>query len=269
MFKGISILTACALGLSVAAAYAQSSQPSFEAVSIRRDISGRGPNVSPVSGAGDRFVTTGSNLLFILQFAYQRSDGGKLRYSDIIGAPEWANSDAFDIQAKAEHAPSPEAMRRMVQSLLGDRFQLKAHLEKRELPVYELVLAKGGPRLNPADLQTPGKQQLIGMPSPSGSLTLKMRNTQTSLANLSNTLQSYAGRPIIDKTGLEGQFDISLQFALDAVPAGPATGPPSPSDPSGPSLFTAIQEQLGLKLESSKGPVEVLVIDSVQKPSEN
>jgi uncharacterized protein (TIGR03435 family) len=269
IFKGMSILTACALGLSVAAAYAQSSLPSFEAVSIRRDITGRGPNVSPVGAAGDRFVTTGSNLLFILQFAYQRSDGGKLRYSDIIGAPEWANSDAFDIQARAGHTPSPEEMRRMVQSLLGDRFQLKAHLEKRELPVYELLLAKDGPRLKPADLQLPGKQQLIGMPSPAGGLTLKMRNTQTSLANLSNTLQSYAGRPIIDKTGLEGQFDISLQFALETLSTGAVAGTPSPADPSGASLFTAIQEQLGLKLESSKGPVEVLVIDSVQKPSEN
>jgi uncharacterized protein (TIGR03435 family) len=249
--------------------YPQSSQPSFDAVSIKRDISGRGPNVSPVSAAGDRFVTTGSNLLFIVQFAYQRSDGGKLRYSDIIGAPEWANYDAYDIQASAGHAPTPEEMRRMVQSLLGDRFQLKAHLEKRELPVYELVLAKDGPRLQPADLQSAGKRQLVGMPSPSGSLTLKMRNTQTSLANLSNTLQSYAGRPIIDKTGVEGQFDISLQFALETQSAGAVAGSPSPADPSGPSLFTAIQDQLGLKLEAAKGSVEVLVIDSVQKPSEN
>jgi uncharacterized protein (TIGR03435 family) len=256
-------------GLS-SVAYPQSSQPAFEAVSIKRDISGRGPNVSPVSAAGDRFVTTGSNLLFILQFAYQRSDGGKLRYSDIIGAPEWANSDAFDIQARADRAPTPEEMRRMVQSLLGDRFQLKAHLEKRELPVYELVLANGGPRLNPADLQSPGRQQLVGMPSPSGSMTLKIRNTQTSLANLSNTLQSYAGRPIIDRTGLAGMFDISLQFALETLSAATAAaGSPSPADPSGPSLFTAIQDQLGLKLEAAKGPVEVLVIDSVQKPSEN
>ena len=158
----------------------------------------------------------------------------------------------------------------MVQSLLGDRFQLKAHFEKRELPVYELVVANGGPRLFPADLQSPGRQQLVGTPSPSGSMTLKIRNTQTSLANLSNTLQSYAGRPIVDKTGLAGMFDVSLQFALETLSAvAAAGGPQSPSDSSGSPLFTAIQDQLGLKLEAAKGPVEVLVIDSVQKPSEN
>jgi uncharacterized protein (TIGR03435 family) len=245
-------------GLSFTVARAQSSQPRFELVSIKRNISG--PSVSPVTAAGDRFTTKAANLIFVLQYAYQRSDGTKLRYSDIIGGPEWANSDAFDIQAKAEGAPpSQDQMRLMVQALLADRFKLKAHIEKRELPVYELVVVNSGPKLKPADLQSSGKRQLIGLPSPSGSLTLKMTNTRTSLSTLSSMLQSYAGRPIIDKTGLEGQFDVSLQFAPETLPA----------DPSDASLFTAVQEQLGLKLEPAKGQVEVLLIDSVERPSDN
>jgi uncharacterized protein (TIGR03435 family) len=258
------------LGMTFPVVHGQSSQPRFEMVSIKRNISERGPSVSPVTAAGDRFTTTAANLIFVLQYAYQRSDGAKLRYSDIIGVPEWANSDAFDIEAKAEGAPlSQDQMRLMVRSLLADRFKLKAHIEKRELPVYELVVVKSGPKLKPADLQSDGKRQLIGMPSPSGSLTLKMTNTRTSLSNLSSMLQSYAGRPIIDKTGLDGQFDVSLQFTPETLSAAPAAGNPSPPDPSGASLFTAVQEQLGLKLEPAKGQVEVLQIDSVERPSEN
>jgi uncharacterized protein (TIGR03435 family) len=198
-----------------------------------------------------------------------------LRFSDIIGAPDWTDRDAFDIQAKADTSipSSPEQMRLTIQSLLADRFQLKAHWETREMATYNLVAAKGGIKLKLAEDQTPigldnqdrGVVRTIAKPSPAGIL-LNMSGKALPIDTLVSALQSYAGRPVFDKTGLGGMFDVTLQFFLES------SNPPqqtTASDPSGPILATAIEEQLGLKLESAKGPVEVLVIDSLQRPTEN
>jgi uncharacterized protein (TIGR03435 family) len=184
-----------------------------------------------------------------------------------------------------------------VQSLLEDRFQLRTHYEMRELPVYNLVVGKNGAKIKLSEDQTPtnpadqrgtpfnpsarpprGTMRVTGMPSPSTqTILLTISATALPLSQFINVLQDYAGRPVVDKSGITGLFDLRLQFALEtpsilssaAPPTGGQVAPALASDPPGPSLFTAIQEQLGLKLDSAREPVQVLVIDNVQKPSEN
>ena len=160
-----------------------------------------------------------------------------------------------------------------LQSLLEDRFALKAHLETKEMPVYELIVAKNGPRLPAAAPQTDGKSRGM-MRMGRGELT----GTAVKMDGLMMALGDVTGRTVLDKSGLKGEYDFKLQWTPEpgqmnsmAPPAG-AQPPPSAapvSETTGPSLTTAVQEQLGLKLESTKGPVEVIVVDHVEKPSAN
>jgi len=161
----------------------------------------------------------------------------------------------------------------MLQSLLEDRFQLKIRREIREVPVYVLTVAKSGPKLkssqegscptpNPAGGSCPGS---VWAERKGTSVVVDQQDTPDGFSRM---LSQRLGRPVIDKTGIKGMFDFHLEFAPDETTGG--TAPPDvATDPSGPSIFTAVQEQLGLKLESAKGPGEVLVIDRVERPSEN
>jgi uncharacterized protein (TIGR03435 family) len=302
--------------------------PTFEVVSIKPTaptnfgLRGGGPR-------GDRFSVSGLALKELVQMAYGRanSNGAPFGQIPVIGGPSWLDSDRFDVQAKADCGGgviSREQLQLMVRSMLEDRFQLKAHIETRELPVYDLVVGKDGPKLKvSADQTTPpiaagGGPQVCGpaptlpgplppppgpgqrgpdlssmprgamvmMMNPSG---LTMQATAVPVGNMVNLLQNFVGRPVIDKTALKGLFDIKLTFSPEGLtfpggrgggPGGPGPGAPvvggqpagplAPTDATEPvpSLFTAIQD-LGLKLESSKGPVEVVVIESAQKPTEN
>jgi len=174
----------------------------------------------------------------------------------------------------------------MLQVLLGNRFHLTLHRETRQLPVYELTIGKGGAKLQsskegsctPYSVDSPPPASLPGGPRPSfcgfhttpgDSLDGKGITMATLAATLSRTYVSPLGRNVIDHTGLTGAYDVNLKWAIDSLsaPAGPNTTPLS--DVTGPSIFTALQEQLGLKLESAKGPVEVLVIDHIERPSAN
>jgi uncharacterized protein (TIGR03435 family) len=306
-----------------------SKKPSFEVNSVKTftptaqaGFRGGGPR-------GNSFSMTGP-LRMLLQTAYARTAGTSPGVQlQIVGAPGWVDSDLFEVQAKADCIGGPiprEEMQLMVQSLLEERFQLKAHYETRELPIYNLVVVKEG-KLKLSEDQTaitlqPGAVQLCGPvpaalqvplgqrglpfdPSKPGTMPrgamimmmnpttgLTMTATAMPIGNLVGMLQNQAGRPIIDKTGLKGLFDIQLRFspeglanpflgggggivppppgaAIGPVPGGSAGTAPNVATEPVPSLFTAVQEQLGLKLESARGPVEVLVIDSVQKPTEN
>jgi uncharacterized protein (TIGR03435 family) len=230
--------------------------------------------------------------------------------SQISGGPGWLNSEKFDIEAKADDSSIAEPWKlseeqrklaqdrskRMLQALLADRFKLTLHRETKELPVYALVVAKNGPKiqqastdeLRPANAKEP---QDFRKGPPNGPILkgrgLFMRpgqltGTAAPLTLLAETLsnQPELGRIVLDKTGLQGNYDFTLKWALDErqnqMFRGPGDGgkegPGSDNAPppdSGPSLFTAIQEQLGLKLESQKGPVEILIIDGAERPSEN
>lgn len=220
----------------------------------------------------DGFTANGITPKFLIEFAYDLKD------FQVSGAPGWAESEKYDIDAKMDEATieafkkltreqSVAQRRLMLQSLLAERFKLKVSHSNKEAPIYALVVAKNGPKLTqsadsasgPAGARgqfrfAPGELNAVGM----------------LLSNLADQLGREVGRQVVDKTGLQGRYDFTLHWTPD-TPAGGPGGPDGapPPDSSGPSIFTALQEQLGLKLESQKGPVETLVIESVERPSEN
>jgi bla regulator protein blaR1 len=215
----------------------------------------------------------------------------------ISGGPAWVYSDRYSIEATPERDPGPGRRLTLLQQVLEDRFQLKYHQETRELALYTLTAAKGGPRL-PAAADTncvpvtPGDPTPPPLPDPNlpfrapcgrviaqySPYGLRMLGNKVSMQEFARFLSSVMGRAVVDKTGFQGTFDADLQLIPDQAVAGlpPLPLPPSPPgapapavDPAGLSVFTALQQQLGLKLESGKGPVEVMVIDHLEKPSEN
>ncbi len=182
----------------------------------------------------------------------------------VSGGPGWAGGDRFDIVAKAETSATPAQIRVMMQTLLKERFQLALRRETRTVTVYDLVVNKGAPKLTESSLKVGG----IAFP---GRGTAVGRGT--AMTGLAGYLQTLLGDVVVDKTGLTGNYDFKLTWVPDEAQAGKpgAQGVPAANgaEESGPSIFTALQEQLGLKLEATKGPVETLVIERVEKPSEN
>jgi uncharacterized protein (TIGR03435 family) len=239
--------------------------PSFDVVSI---------HLSPPSPDGhnhiyndiheSHFRTGNLSIRDLIQYAYN------LPKSQIIGGPQWLNSTMYDIDAKS----GPEADTRlktmsgddaaqqkriMVKALLAERFALAAHNEARELPLYNLVLAKGGPRFQPSIRN--------GTTIDAGRSRIHVAGSDDTIGLLARELAQSQGRVVLNKTGLSGRYDLTLRWTPDDAPLPLLNGAPDPNAP--PGLFTAIQEQLGLKLESGKGTVEVLVIDRIEQPSAN
>lgn len=267
-------LSLAALVIAVApSARAQSSRPQFEVASIKRNLS------TQVGGRfgqlPDRFDATHVNLWRLISLAY------RVQFSQIVGGPEWADSDFWDVQGKAEDGsipntprpPSvtgpPDSMALMLQTLLEDRFHLRVHREEREMPVYELHVAKAGSKMRLSLEQNTLRPDSTNVQR--GGLQARRGMIEgTPLPNLVEALSQQLDRRVIDKTGLNGLYDFGLKWMPDEPPDPLSPGAQlPPPDRSAPSLVTALQEQLGLKLESSKGPVEVLVIDSISKPTEN
>jgi uncharacterized protein (TIGR03435 family) len=172
-----------------------------------------------------------------------------------ISGPEWLNDVRFDIAAKFEPGSSSEQFEQMHQSLLDDRFHLKFHRETKELPIYALTIAKGGSKLKPSDTSGQSSSNSNG-----NRVHLEAKVTLTKFAEY---LSQRTDRPVLNQTGLDGSYEITLDYARDE-------GLDAKGDATVPSLFTAIQEQLGLKLEGAKGPIESLVVDSADRtPTEN
>jgi uncharacterized protein (TIGR03435 family) len=216
------------------------------------------------NSAESRFRTVNLALRDLIQFAYGLPD------SQILGGPAWLDSTMFDIDAKSDslvdaqlHALPTEQARHqkqlMVQALLADRFQLKAHQETRQLPLYALAVAKGGPKFK--------SSQINGTIIDTGRSRLHIAGSDDTVSILARELAQALGRVVLNQTGLTGRFDLTLRWTPDDASPPMLNGAPDPNAP--PGIFTAIQEQLGLKLESTKGPVPVLVIDSVEMPSAN
>jgi uncharacterized protein (TIGR03435 family) len=300
-------------------------KPSFDVISIKPTVPGQRGGGGGI--LGDKYTMSGITLRTLLQTAYQQpSTGGPVAPLQIIGAPPWVESERYDVQAKADcsgEAISREQMQLMVRSMVEERFQLKVHMETRELPIYNLVVAKDGPKIKRSEDQTPvtrtqaqppqlcaplpaapttppapiippgqrGSPFDPSSPAPRGFMggmfstsMFMLRGSAVPLSNIIGMMQQQVGRPVIDKTELTGLYDFVLRFGPEGLTpfGGPLPTPPPPTLPGGaapaagpapaaeplPSIFTALQE-LGLRLESTKGPVEVLVIDSVQKPTEN
>jgi uncharacterized protein (TIGR03435 family) len=247
------------------ASFAQTAgHPVFEVTTVKLNKSGSSGSHSGLNDG--RF--TASNILLKNLIQYQAYGIPEPR---IVGGPKWLNSERFDIEAKTDAATEDQLrtlgrdQRRletqaMFQQMLVDRFKLSVHWETRELPVYALVVAKNGPNLHEAKEADGGSHISAG----TGQFT-SQGTTMTEMAQtLTQELSRELGRVVVDKTGIAGRYDVALKWT-------PETGmaPTESATDSGPSIFTAIQEQLGLKLESAKGPVQVLVIDHVEMPSEN
>jgi len=187
----------------------------------------------------------------------------------IVGAPGWVETLKYDLDGKpdGEGQPSVEQWKAMMQKLLADRFQLKFHRDKKELPVFALVVAKTGPKITKSDGDPNGAPSLLFR----GLGMLPVRNA--TMADFAGVMQSAVlDRPVVDQTGLAGRYDFVLTWTPDEtqfVSLGGAPPPPTNKPDAPPDLFTAIQQQAGLKFESTKAPVDVMVIDRVEKPSEN
>jgi uncharacterized protein (TIGR03435 family) len=269
--------------------------PKFQASSIKpcsdepRLMRGAGYSSSPgMLNTGCMPLVDAGNL-GLTQRAYVRFAGGRPHWPGIVpveGGPAWIRSELYDISAKAGENPSPEMMEGpMMQALLEDRFNLKIHRETREVPVYVLTAAQGGALLKPFMEGSCTPMPLkVPLPAPApGQKYCKVRvgiqppavDAQgSSLAEFSQLLALVLDRHVIDKTGIAGKFDIHLEFGIDAatpkfLPGGDlARFAGAASDSPVPSIFTAIQ-LLGLKLEATKGPREFLVIDHMERPTEN
>jgi len=232
--------------------------PEWDVVSVHPD--------DPASCTGDAGMRTNKDgisifcvpLLFAISQAYQIPEQAR-----ILNAPDWVKNVRYDIDAKVAGEDVPafskldrEARGRMLQPLLADRFHLKVHMEQREMPVYELVVAKGGSKLKDTAPDDAGK---------GGHLTTnthgKIDAANVLLAGLPGLLNNEVGRPVVDKTGLTGRYT----FTLNYVPMSKA----ATDESGGPSIFTALEEQLGLKLQPGKASMDVLVIDSIDQPPAN
>ena len=270
----------------------------FDVASVKPNKSGDG-RMMIGAPPGGRFTMTNIPLRQIIQLAYQ------IQPFQLIGGPGWIGNDRFDIIAKApDNTPgfgppgsaSPGPMQYMLRNLLADRFNLKVHTESREMPIYAMILARpdgklgpklqaatvdcaamrgrrgggpGGAPAGPPPIPAPGERPQCGMFMGIGSIAAG----GVTLTQLATTLSPRVGRIVIDRTGLTGLYEFNLDFTPDQIPQGgpgvaPPGAPPLPViDPNGPSIYTAIQEQLGLKLDSQRGPVDVVVIDSVEQPT--
>jgi uncharacterized protein (TIGR03435 family) len=264
---GVLLLALCASVLS-----AQSAGPTFEVASVKPNKTGEQNSRLGMSPNG-RFMATNVTLKQLITNAYN------LRGFQVTGGPDWLDVDHFDISATVGHViqpspngPPPELIQ-MAKNLLADRFKLVVHPETKEGAIYQLVLArpdgKLGPKLRAAAIDCEALMARGG-PSPTSAAPGEMPPCSTRIGNgrlttrggiMPRIVRTFAGLPgveriIVDKTDLTGSFDLDLDWTED----------PS-ANASGPSLFTALQEQLGLKLESARGPVEVLVIDHAEPPT--
>jgi uncharacterized protein (TIGR03435 family) len=262
---------------------------SFEAASVKPNTSGE-RNTSVRRLPGGRFTATNVPVAFLVQLAHQ------LQPFQMQGAPDWLRSDRFDVVAKMEGDPAPppvgsgqpDQMMLALQTLLADRFKLVSHWETQELPIYALVLARAdralGPNMRPAAVDctaaaaasaAAAKEGKALNPNTPERVSCGLRNSRGRimfggypLSFFADGLANEVARSVVDRTGLAGNWDFELTYTRDAARQPDVTdAAPANVDPDGASLFTALQEQLGLKLESTRGPVRVLVIDRIERPT--
>jgi uncharacterized protein (TIGR03435 family) len=262
---------------------ANAASPKFEVASIKPSDGSNGLFRVGLDPSG-RFMANNITVKFLLEQAYGMKD------SQISGAPSWVDSAHFDIEAKPEDAFVQEKLSRderfrqmtlMMQSLLADRFKLAVRHETKELPVYTLVVAKNGPKLHEsAPAAESDSPPAPGRPLGRGGIQMRpgeFTANAVGIDRLEDVLSRIVGRPVLNHTGLTGVYDFTLKWTPEEGEGGFMRGPggpppadaPPPPDANGPTIFSALQEQLGLKLESQKSPVDTIVIEHIEKPSEN
>ena len=252
----------------------------FDVVSIKENVNGGpGAAVSDLRETPGRASLTNVSLRTLIQVAYQ------VQPRQLVGEPDWVNNSRFDLLATTSGSASVAEMRMMLRPLLEDRFGLVVHTETREVPVYALILARRDGKLDPnlkvstTDCQANGARPgYCPAPRSDGWATAglilplfgqgRFQGRGLRMANVASALNNVVDRTIVDKTGLTEPYEFDLTWTPDALlqPGATANGQ---ANITAPSLFTALQEQLGLKLEPEKGPEQVLVVDKVQKPAEN
>jgi uncharacterized protein (TIGR03435 family) len=278
---GISVVIAAlsfvGTSFAVAAQDKAASPPTFEVSTVKPGNPAE--RSSNLNFGKDAIRSTNLPLLFLLQYAYKLNSGST---DQIVGAPPWMSSLRFDINAKMSEETATRigkmsyddadaTLRLMLQGLLADRFQLRVHHETRELPVMALMIAKNGSKLTVATMQPAtdsskphGPDDWTGLHNPRDGL---MEGRDAPIAMMVNALSwkpEIGGRLVVDQTGLKGNYNFTLSWTSDS--GGVRADNPNESEPS---LFTALQEQLGLKLESKKAPVDCIVIDTVEQPAPN
>jgi uncharacterized protein (TIGR03435 family) len=236
--------------------------PGYDVVSIKPNRSGSGDN--GISIDDGNFNATNVSLKRMILSAYG------LKESQLEDLPRWAETDRFDIEAKiiepdkkVLEALSPDQFREMRQPILTDRFALKYHREKKTLPVYELMVIKGGPKFKATtDAEQKSDKGVNGLRAGSISVhNTQLTATGVPLSSIADSLSGQLHRIVIDRTGLKGNYNVMLSWTADDGPAN--------SDATAPTLFTALQEQLGLRLQPSKAEVDTFVVDHVELPTEN
>jgi uncharacterized protein (TIGR03435 family) len=257
MTRTLTLATLLAVSLHHGHCQDLANAPAFEVASITPckpgtpEPPGEHAGMVQFTYPGGRFNAKATTFKFLLEWAYgilpsQHSDG-----------PSWIENDRYDIAAKAEGNASDEQMKRMTQALLVERFKLKFHTESKEIPVLVITLGKAAPRLAaPKDSEQHSLKIVRQMDSDQKTVSYHVVATRFSLAQLNETFARQLGRVIVDQTGLKGDFDFTLDLTPDE-------SRPNPLDPS--LLITAMREQLGFTVKSQKGPVDFLVIDTVEK----
>jgi uncharacterized protein (TIGR03435 family) len=261
-----SLISICAISITSAqttdtptTVSAQAAPPAYDVMTIKPSKPDS-PGTS-YGAPGDRFFARNLSLKMLLQYTYD------LNEDSIVGIPSQLDSKGFDIEAKISE-PDLDALKKlsgkqgrlMLLPLLTERFQLKTHMETRTGPIYELVVAKGDPKLKLSEDQTSRANGSLG--TSSNGKSSKINAKCMPIASLAKALTDQLHRMVIDKTALAGNYDLTLQWTPDGAPE-------STDDNAPPSIYTAVQEQLGLKLQPAKAPVEVLVVDQAGMPSAN
>jgi len=267
-------LSAAAVLLALSVAWGQPAAPiTFEVASVRPSVPGSAPGQRRANVFGaDRIELNNVTLWYLITYAY-----GMKSYQ--VFGPDWLRDVRYDVMAKGPAGTSRDQLPKMTQTLLAERFQLQAHRETRPLDALALTVGKAGPKLTdaaPGSGDAEGGAQVGMSTSPTGGERLDFKNA--TMATLVNTLTGLLGRPVVNQTGLTGRYDFVLDFTRSETAGPKGTGgynepprlpPPMPGAEPGQSIYSSIQ-QLGLRLDGQKLPLDVIVIDSVNKtPTEN
>ncbi len=276
--KRLALAALIALAKSLTLAQTPAPPLAYDVISIRPAATGtttdnRGVTMVRMTSraAPDGISLENINVKSLINSAYN------VKPDSIVGGPDWINSNHYDINAKVTPSgdAAPPALtdaqrKQMLQSLLAGRFKLAVHPESKVGAIYELDFAKGGSKLHESTSSnaSPTANAPGSLPAPRARMTFgngQLTGKAIALSTLVDLLSSQLHRPVVDKTGLTGKYDIDLHWTPDSLSASETAS----SDASGPSLFTALQEQLGLKLNPAKGAVETLVIDHIEPPTPN
>jgi len=218
--------------------------------------------IRPALG-GQRYEAANCPITLMIQVAY------RIKADQIVGAPGWLETDRFDMEALAAKPSSADELHVMLMNMLADRLQLKFHHEQRDMQRYALTVDKGGPKLTSHEADNGGDTWIDVAEAPF--LHMKMKATSTPMDYLAFRLSQLMDRPVVNLTNLSGGYDFHLDYTRELPLGFPTNGKINGEEPdtSGPTVFAAVKQQLGLELKAGKGPVEVIVIDHVEKPSAN